>query len=270
MNLTINEQLMHDTKDANLCIFISNLAGWIRTNASKMHVCLEKRNFREGRYWSYNSMDGLVKYFGFWSTKNLRTIIKNCIDKGLVITNNFNKKKYDKTCWYALTDKALEYYPLLKEKILETVYIPLDTDLPQTANGIAVNGKAIPKNINSYSNINITTNSDSKSKSTKLMREMIDVYREIFPDNPQPHQKLISTTLQKTLQTLIKRWPEADPLGKPLDILAFRRYLKHLKISCPKFALNEYETSNGRRKKNDLETFSRWNTLVKCLEGSYS
>ena len=102
------------------------------------------------------------------------------------------------------------------------------------------------------------------------MRGMIQVYAELFPNNPQHHPKLIATTLQKTLQTLIKRWPEADPEGKPMDIQAFRRYLEHLKISAPHFALGEWENSGGKMKKNDLITFSRWNTLVRCLEGKYS
>jgi hypothetical protein len=102
------------------------------------------------------------------------------------------------------------------------------------------------------------------------MREMINAYRKIFPDNPQPHPKLIATSLQRTLQTLIKRWPEADPNGNALDIAAFERYLTHLRLSSPQFALGEYETANGKRKKNNLETFARWNTFVKCLEGAYS
>lgn len=258
MNLTLNEQLMRDTGDAHICIFIANLATWLRFNASKTDP--DQRNYHENRYWSYNSHADFVKYFGFWSTRQMRTIIKNCIDEGLILTNTFNKKKYDNTTWYSLTDKGLEYYPVLRDITLNT--------LVENDKTLVENDNAIPENT-THSN-NIITTSSSNSKSKELMKNMIDVYREVFPNNPQPHPKLISTTLQKTLQTLIKRWPEADPKGNPLDIAAFRRYLEHLKLSAPQFALGEWENANGRKKKNNLETFARWNTLVKCLEGAYS
>ena len=262
MNLTINEQLMHDTKDANVCIFIANLATWLRTNAGKLHKPLEQRNFHEGRYWSYNSLQGFVKYFGFWSPQNLKTIIKKCIAEGLIITNTFNKKKFDNTLWYSLTDKGLEYYPSLRDTTLNT--------LVSSNQRLVDSNQTIPKTLTTCSNNTITTISSSKSKSNELMREMIEVYRKEFPNNPQPHPTLIATNLQRTLQTLIKRWPEADPRGLSLDIESFQRYLEHLRLTAPKFSLGEYLTDNGNRKKNSMETFCRWNTFVQFLEGKYS
>lgn len=132
----------------------------------------------------------------------------------------------------------------------------------------------------SGSNINITTSEsdDSAVAATKakkksnqeLMLGMIAIYRDVFPNNPQPHPRLIATSLQKTLQTLIKRWPEADPEGKPLDIPAFRRYMIAMRDYAPNFSLSEYTTAAGRKKKNGMETFCRWDTLVKFLENQYS
>lgn len=262
MNLTINEQLMHDTKDANICIFIANLATWIRTNAKKDDP--KQRNIHEGRCWSYNSIQEFVRYFGFWSTKNIRTIIANCIKLGLITTSTFNKKKYDNTLWYSLTDKGLDYYPHVRDLVLNR--------LADSGKTLADSGKPIPELPYQCSNNTITTSerSSSKSNQLELMWQMIAVYREEFPNNPQPHARLISTTLQKTLQTLIKRWPEADPQGRSIDIEAFRRYLIALRTGAPKFALGEYVTKDGNKKKNKLETFCRWNTLVSFLENAYS
>ncbi len=109
-----------------------------------------------------------------------------------------------------------------------------------------------------------------KQSSVEMMRQLIEVYRQEFPDNPQPHPTLISTSLHKTLSTLIKRWPEADPKGHPLDAETFQRYLEHLRLSAPKFSLGEYVTKDGNKKKNNMETFCRWNTFVKFLENQYS
>lgn len=277
MNLNLNEQLLRDTKDAHICIFIANLASWIRFNIDKENP--EQRNIHENRCWSYNTLKDFQNYFDFWSTKNIRTIIKHCQQEGLILIGNFNKRKYDKTSWYTLTDKALEYYPVLKERFSA---LTLDnTHLPEVAKGIAGSGKPIPENTTSLSNINITnsesgdssvaaTKVNKKKNNLELMWAMIAVYREVFPDNPQPHSRVISTSLQKTLQSLIKRWPELDPAGKAFDIEAFKRYMIALRTSAPKFSLLPYETQNGNRKKNNMETFCRWNTLVKFLENAYS
>ena len=263
---------MSDTKgDAEVCIFIANLASWLNTNYSKDNP--DHRNFHEGRYWSYNSYPEFSKYFGFWSAKVVRTIISRALKLGLIMIGNFNKKKYDNTNWYTLSDKALDYYPVLKGKLLNTP--------AQTVSTPAQMGRPIPEDLNSLrSNINITTSEScdspaaatkvSKKNNLELMWGMIAAYRETFPDNPQPHPRVISTTLQKTLQTLIKRWPELDPEGKPITVESFSRYLRLLYDTAPKFSRGEYVTESGNKKKNNLETFARWNTIVKFLENSYS
>lgn len=112
--------------------------------------------------------------------------------------------------------------------------------------------------------------SPKKPKKEDLIPELIQVYREELPDNPQPHKTLLSTSLKKVLATFIKRWPEVTPDKKPLTVEAFRKYLQALKVCAPNFTLKAYETKEGRVKKNGLETFCRWDTLVKFLEEQYS
>jgi len=122
-----------------------------------------------------------------------------------------------------------------------------------------------------FENSPITAIKNKKNKNPKnQLMGLIDIYREVFPDNPQPHRSLISTSLEKVLRTLIKRWPEADPKQRELTPEGFKLYLTALKELAPKFALREYELPSGIKKKNGLETFARWNTLVKFLEGAYS
>lgn len=264
MITNFNEQLWIDF-DLEVAVILENFAAWIRFNATKRNP--KDRNLHEGRYWTYDSYCEYSKRFSGWSPQTIRRIIKRAVDAELLMKGNFNSKKYDNTNWYSLTDKGLEYFPALRDLTLNT---PVETDIPP----VEID-RPIPKDLNSLSSNNtITTNSVSKSKSKEknlnILREMIDAYRESFPNNPQPHPKLIATSLQKTLQTLIKRWPEADPEGKPFDIVGFKRYLHGLKTLAPKFSLGEYETKDGNKKKNGMETFCRWNTFVKFLEDQYS
>ena len=253
------EQLWLDF-DLEVAVLLENFAAWIRFNASKRNP--KDRNFHEGRYWTYDSYCEYGKRFQGWSPQTIRRIIKRAVDGGLLIKGNFNQKGYDNTNWYAITDTGLQYFPALRDITLNTLVendkTPVEIDRP------------IPKDLNSLgSNINITTTS-SKLKVNELMRELIEVYRQEFPNNPQPHKTLLSTSLEKVLRTLIKRWPEADPHKQAITPESFRRYMLGLKQLSPKFALGEYETPSGTRKKNGLETFARWNTFVKFLENQYS
>lgn len=337
MIANVNEQLWIDF-GLDTAVFLDTIAYWIKTNASNK----QPRNFREGRYWTYNTLDALHTMFPGWSRDTIRGIIRKCVKNGLLIVGNFNKQKYDRTCWYTLTDTGLEYYSALWLIVKQKADNPGGDSCGDFATPSGESPTPIPTLLSTSSNNTITTNSESddssnistlddksdyfdnheegnsdgyqctdcaalitksdyhnnraknksllaenaqptaknttlsrkvkseKGRAIRLLWEMIAVYREVFPNNPQPHPRVISTSLQKTLQTLIKRWHELDPDGKEFDIPAFTRYMNALKSLAPKFSLGEYETQSGNKKKNNLETFSRWNTLVKFLENQYS
>lgn len=273
MNTNFSEQLWIDF-DLEIEFFLRYLVGWLVYNAAKDKP--EQRNFHEGQYWSYNSYPEYSKLLPGFSQKQIRTITARAIKGGLLVIGHFNKKKYDNTNWYTLTEKGWSYFPREAGKLYPASSVDSDSgdselDTPaQTGRPPAQTGRPIPKDLNSLgSNINITTTS-SKLKVNELMRELIEVYRQEFPNNPQPHKTLLSTSLEKVLRTLINRWPEADPNKNAITPDSFRRYMVGLKQLSPKFALGEYETPNGTRKKNGLETFARWNTFVKFLENQYS
>lgn len=87
--------------NVNVAIFLTSMVFWTRVNASNEH------NFYEDRYWTYNTPESMVKYFPYWSPSQIKRIIQKCVDWGLIVKSNWNKKGYDKTNWYALSDKAL-------------------------------------------------------------------------------------------------------------------------------------------------------------------
>lgn len=266
MLANVNEQLWIDY-DLDTAIFLDTIAFWIKKNAANK----QPRNFQDGRYWTYNSATAYEKIFPGWKRETIRRIIRNCVKNDLLIVGNYNKKGYDRTNWYTLTDKALQYYPLLA-KLMHVIPDNLDPDSLVGSNPPLVDSnQAIPTLLPSSSNNTITTSkrSSSKSQSLEFMWALIAVYAKIFPNNPQPHPRALSTNLHKTLQTLIKRWPELSN-GEKLDIEAFERYLTLLRDTAPRFSLGEYTTTGGNIKKNSMETFCRWNTIVKFLENQYS
>jgi hypothetical protein len=102
--------------NVNAAIFIQKLAEWTFLNLAN------KKHLHDGHCWSYNTLEAYEEIFPWWSKRQLETIINNAVKDGLVVKGNYNSHKYDRTSWYALTIKALIYYPeLTTEKHLLTL-----------------------------------------------------------------------------------------------------------------------------------------------------
>ena len=84
----------------NAAILLQNLGYWIMRNKAN------ETNYFDGRYWTFNSRKAYRELFPYMSERQIDTAFKKLIDNGLVITGNYNKLKYDRTLWYALTQKG--------------------------------------------------------------------------------------------------------------------------------------------------------------------
>lgn len=82
-------------------ILLQNFVFWTRINYANGN------NLIEGRYWTYNTIEAFKTLFPYWTTQNIRTIIKKLIEFKLIQTDNFNNYKPDRKLWYALTDFGL-------------------------------------------------------------------------------------------------------------------------------------------------------------------
>ena len=80
-------------------IMLNHLIFWIVVNIKS------NQTQHLGRTWTYNSVVDFKPYFPYWSTSQIRRILKSLVDQGIIIEGNFNKLKYDKTKWYALEDE---------------------------------------------------------------------------------------------------------------------------------------------------------------------
>ena len=80
-------------------VMIMNFQFWIKKNKAN------KKNFFNGRYWTYNSIPAFCELFPFWSARQIGYILKKLVDDGVLMAENFNKSKFDKTNWYAFVDE---------------------------------------------------------------------------------------------------------------------------------------------------------------------
>lgn len=75
----------------------------------QVHFWISKKlHYKEGRYWVYNTYDEWLEQFPFWSKSTMRRIFGRLIDRGLIITDNFNKMKIDQTKWYSINYENLQ------------------------------------------------------------------------------------------------------------------------------------------------------------------
>jgi hypothetical protein len=92
----------------NVAIFLNNIAFWIHKNVAN------NKHYHDGFHWTYNSQEAFLQLFPYWTRQNLRTVINQTREKGLILIGCYNETKYDHTSWYALTDEGLSLFPTLK------------------------------------------------------------------------------------------------------------------------------------------------------------
>jgi len=60
--------------------------------------------------WTYNTVSRIAEIFPYMTEREVRLSIQRLVSKGYLITDNFNKMKFDRTLWYSLTDKSVKIY----------------------------------------------------------------------------------------------------------------------------------------------------------------
>ena len=104
MEFYFNPQIARITKGTDEAVFVHRV--WLLTCAKGAI----SQNFKNGKFWTYDSVAALRKVFDFWTDKQIRRIIKNCVHLGLIETGNFAENRMDRRTWYALTDRSREIY----------------------------------------------------------------------------------------------------------------------------------------------------------------
>ena len=84
--------------EANILGFV---AYWVKNNRDN------NRNFYDGRYWTYNSAQALTEQFPYWTRRQISGLLEKLEKMGAIIKGNYNKNKFDRSSWYALSDKFM-------------------------------------------------------------------------------------------------------------------------------------------------------------------
>ena len=87
-----------------MAIFLHNIFHWVEYNEA------HKKNFYEGRYWTYNSISAFCEVHPYWSKRQIERIATTCKKNGLLLTGCFNEDRRDRTMWYTLSDLAMRFF----------------------------------------------------------------------------------------------------------------------------------------------------------------
>ena len=82
-------------------IIFDNVIYWTHKNKAN------RRNYLKGRYWTYNTAQALKELFPYLTNYQIDKAIKHLEQENLILVDNLNKKKTDRTRWFALSDFAI-------------------------------------------------------------------------------------------------------------------------------------------------------------------
>lgn len=110
----------------NCAVILQNIWHWVKKNEAN------GKNFYDGTYWTYNSTKAFQELFPYLSQKQIETALKKLRDDGIIITGNYNALKYDRTLWYAVTEKG------------KSILLVGEMETTSKGNGNPPEGKPIP------------------------------------------------------------------------------------------------------------------------------
>jgi len=151
----------------------------------QLHFWQQKSNkFENDRYWVFNTYDEWLKQIPVGSKNTIIRIFEKLCADGIVIKDNYNKQKFDKTNWYSIDYDALNVTLNAVYEKSQTINPKWVDDKPKMGNSEQPKmGRPIPyiktttniiKEIITYLNSSLGTNYRSSTpKTTKLIQSRL-------------------------------------------------------------------------------------------------
>ena len=215
-------------------ILLKNLHFWIVKNRAN------EKHYHEGKYWTYNSQKAFAELFPYLTERQVKYTIEKMKKDELIIVGNFNENPYDKTSWYALTDKAFE---LLGDE-QKNGEKPENTDGTKLSNRI---DKSVPIDETKLSNgenkivqsYNSTNNKpDNKQKERNIKERKVEINSEYAQTEEQITFKKVDELPDKGIAVRISAiFKNKKIKGKPIT----KEVLKVMLDRLEKFANGDHD-----------------------------
>jgi len=88
-------------------ILLYNIRFWLEKNlAGEKHI-YESKEDKNTYVWTYNTGKAFAKLFPYMKENSINVWLLELKEAGVLLTDNFNKTKYDRTNWYTIKDEYL-------------------------------------------------------------------------------------------------------------------------------------------------------------------
>lgn len=142
------------------------------------------QDFYDNRFWMYNTRKAFFELFPYMSDHKIRTALEKLIKNELIVKGNYNKKGYDQTSWYAITEKGLS---LIKKCPMEYA---------KMSNGIYKNVQPIP-----------VSNPLNKKINKKDFENEFETFWEKYPNKfnrEQTYKNFVKTAKRDGADTVLR------------------------------------------------------------------
>lgn len=141
----------------NETIVLQQINYWLEVNRKKEH------NFRDGKYWTYNTIEEWREEFPFWSKETVKRIFKKLREMKLLLIGNYNTMKMDRTLWYTIDYEELKrLLPNAKEQDEPMEEVKITQAIPEISTKIST--RNINKSISQSNTIVIDKKEINKDK----------------------------------------------------------------------------------------------------------
>ena len=177
---------------------------WVKKNEAN------ETNYYDGKYWTYNSIKAFGDLFPYLSKKQIETALKKLRDEGLIETGNYNVVRYDRTLWYAVTEKGKSILMYGENRFSNDVESNSQIGEIENANL----GNRIPSEVEPIPYINTNINTDRNSyRNTNNKREAVYYPNDerlnlAFTDYVEMRKKIKHPMTEKAIDLAMKKLEE--------------------------------------------------------------
>ena len=82
-------------------VILYNLRFWLDYNKNRK-VNARQHTDKKNYFWTYNSAESFSKTFLYLKADAIARHLRKLEEDGIIITNNFNRFRYDRTKWYTI------------------------------------------------------------------------------------------------------------------------------------------------------------------------
>ena len=180
----------------NDAIVLRQVYYWLKNAEEQNRI----NNFRDGRWWVYNSKTEWKENFPFWSESTVWRSLTSLRQKGLLIaTGEYNKNKYDRTLWYTIDYEKIRE---IEEKINEQTVSQSDAN-----DDVTLTEEVCHDDVNDFTKTTTNYSQDEQANS------QVDIMVNSMTISPIPettNENIAETTPENTAKITTKNSTEIN------------------------------------------------------------